>query len=278
MKRGTLPFVYDIGGSTLVGTAHIIPKQLYDERFSRTLPEMAEFYLDGKETAAFETDIGALASGIDGSIYESKHKLGETLGSEIRALDNVVKTDIAKIGTLYGKRASKIFRTMYDDARKTDDLAIIAMTAYTAEMYCMQPIQLDAEFYYRAKDMGKALLPLESVEEQMQALKKVGGNVDARKMIDIIKEILEGTAQERAMRAMFVPYVDGDIASVMREVSSPENSASFGPVFYDRNPKFYERSRPLFNDPKNIIFVGVGHCPYITDHAASDGFSVKRLS
>lgn len=280
-KRDTLPIVYDIGGTTLVGTVHLLPGRLYDERFSRTPKQMAEIYVDGRDGVAFELEFKDIANVGPLSFGDGCKATGMLEPHEFEALGKYMEGVFADAESAQ-PGMSQMFRELYDSVLKADNLPMLCGAVQNLSLASMRPVTIDATFYRRAKKLGIRTIPLESVEEQMPFMKRYSEDIDPKKFADVIRDVVSGKYKDDAYSKLYIPYVVGDIDALMASTEMTDSNVSdkviVETLLDERNPRMYERSVPLFNDPRKSIVVGAAHCPYITEHAASDGFSVKRLS
>ncbi|ACK42921.1 MULTISPECIES: TraB/GumN family protein [Dictyoglomus] len=123
---------------------------------------------------------------------------------------------------------------------------------------------IDFYFLNRAKKLNKKIIPLETVEEQLDAFSEI----PEEDQLNILKTILQGLKQEEHSKndlsLLLDAYKNGDeeklLNFLMKDREKKEYKIFYEHIFYRRNFKFAERIKRLLGEYKSLfIVVGAGH-------------------
>ena len=126
---------------------------------------------------------------------------------------------------------------------------------------------VDMEAWRVAHDMGKNVVGMESLEEQLDSL----GSLPPERVVRFFRAC-EGwkALSRRNMRA----YLAGDLEGMMG--SSAEFPTRTEYVISRRDQRFRERMRPYLEEGRCAVFVGSAHMVNLRHMLAADGFSVRQ--
>lgn len=126
---------------------------------------------------------------------------------------------------------------------------------------------VDMEAWRVAHDMGKSVVGMESLEEQLDSL----GSLPPERVVRFFRACKGWKAlSRRNMRA----YLAGDLEGMMG--SSAEFPTRTEYVISRRDQRFRERMRPYLEEGRCAVFVGSAHMVNLTHMLAEDGFSVRQ--
>jgi len=126
---------------------------------------------------------------------------------------------------------------------------------------------VDMEAYRIAQEMGKRIVFLETIEEQIQVL----GSLSQKKIVDFISRMDQWNSYTRR----FVKwYLAGDTDKIF---SNPYGFPTRDPGIIDRRDDiFFERMLSHMEEGNAAAFVGAPHLARLTTMFAESGFSVSR--
>lgn len=126
---------------------------------------------------------------------------------------------------------------------------------------------VDMEAWRIAHDMGKNVIGMENLEEQLASLE----SVPVERVLRFFRACEGWKAQSRRnMRA----YLAGDLERMMG--SSAEFPTRTEYVVNVRDQRFRERMRPYLEEGRCVVFVGAAHLVNLRRMLAEDGFRVRR--
>ncbi|MGE9984834.1 GNAT family N-acetyltransferase [Desulfovibrio sp. SGI.169] len=126
---------------------------------------------------------------------------------------------------------------------------------------------VDMEAWRVAHDMGKHVIGMENLEEQLASL----DSVPVERVLQYLRACHAWKAMARRnMRA----YLAGDLERMMG--SSAEFPTRTGYVVNVRDQRFRERMRPYLEEGRCAVFVGAAHMVNLRHMLVEDGFSVRR--
>lgn len=126
---------------------------------------------------------------------------------------------------------------------------------------------VDMEAWRIAQAMGKKVLAMESLEEQLISL----DSVPAQRVLNYLRNCAAWRAQARRnVRA----YLAGDLGRMMG--SSTEFPTRTEYVISVRDQRFRERMRPYLEEGRCAVFVGSAHLINLRQMLVEDGFTVRR--
>jgi uncharacterized protein YbaP (TraB family) len=125
---------------------------------------------------------------------------------------------------------------------------------------------VDLEAYGLARKMNKDVIPLETIEEQIEVL----DTVSRPQIIDFLKRI----DQWRSYTGDFVKwYLDGDLEKM---ATNPYRFPTRRPsVIEDRDKVFYQRMVPHLEQGSAAAFVGIPHVTGISHLLSAEGYEIQ---
>ncbi|MBP3729834.1 MAG: GNAT family N-acetyltransferase, partial [Mailhella sp.] len=127
---------------------------------------------------------------------------------------------------------------------------------------------VDLEVWNTALDMGKAVMGLESLEEQIASLESAP--------LDRVVSFLRGCPSWPAMmRSNRSRYLAGDLSGMMG--TSAEFPTRTSAIIDARDQRFRERMRPYVERGGTAVFLGTAHMLNLRRMLAEDGFTVSRV-
>jgi len=160
----------------------------------------------------------------------------------------------------------------------------------TAQMIATKGLQeeqenaLDLYWFKKAKKEGKQLVGLESMEEQIQALKSIPVEQQAKDLVDMVKDY--GNEESFDMEEMLHIYMSGNLDSLMLVMKdfykeSPEAEQLFNDAFlYKRNVNMANRVEEYLQKGSVFMAVGATHLPGqkgVIELLRAKGYTVKAL-
>lgn len=125
---------------------------------------------------------------------------------------------------------------------------------------------VDLEAWATAKDMGKVLIGMENLQEQVASLEAVPFD----RITDFLCRCREWPAY---MKHNISTYLEGDLARMMG--SSIEFPSRTEMVIEYRDTRFFERMLPFLEAGNCAVFVGTAHLVGLTPMLEKAGFTVK---
>ena len=230
----------------LLGSIHVLNKTNYP------LAAPIEAAFQGAQVVAFETDIGAMSQADAKMKLLSKASLpeGQTLKDQLSA-----ETYAAFIA-----RAEKAGLPEAILAPLKPVMAAVMLLSVDLVQMGLDPEQgVDQHYFRRARDSGKEIVPLETVDYQIDlitGLSKEEGEL-------VVKSMLKDMANLRTMLGDLVrAWQTGDTASLdklLNEATS-ESPAVMKRMLTDRNHNWAPKIEELLRGGKNaIVIVGAAH-------------------
>ena len=259
--QGTSNVVY------LLGSVHLLKDSDYP------LPAPIESAFSNASIAVFETDVGAMQEPATQFQMLSKVTLplGETLESQ---LSPEVYSNFTRHATDAGL-PMLIFNQLKP-----------AMAAMTLEVFELTKLGLDPEhgldehFFNLAKEAGKQIIPLETVEFQLGLVTDFTKDEGELMMKTTLEEI-DNT--KKLYDKMVKAWKTGDAAGLAQLLNDDVRKA---PAIYkrlltDRNKNWMPKIEKLLHGDKNaIVIVGAGHlvgADGVVELLKKDGFKVTQL-
>ena len=126
---------------------------------------------------------------------------------------------------------------------------------------------VDMEVWDTALDMGKSVMGMESLAEQIASL-------ESAPMDRIVRFIKDCRQWPKLMRSNRSRYLAGDLMGMMG--TSAEFPTRTGKIISVRDQRFRERMRPYIERGGTAVFVGTAHMINLRHMLAEDGFTVIR--
>jgi len=272
MKKHSLPYVYAIEDSKLVGTCHVIPYRVFRRYIARSFRKnWAEYYMHDADKLTVE----AIPPDTFGLLGESKRKLDEFFKRE--EMDYTVKTIRKRIDIMRKNAAPdpqtqgllEKFTVFCEDALATRDINKILETLMFLEFNAPDIISIDGGFLDYARKNGKQVVGLEGKNHWK-----------------LVKEIFcpnvlgDGFVVEK-----IIPFLDGSYTKELKNVSrdyfvkhEPSYLFFSDELLGNRDDSMFKKAKQLqlFNG-KNIIAVGSAHTSGIAALAKKDGLDVREM-
>lgn len=126
---------------------------------------------------------------------------------------------------------------------------------------------VDMEAWRIAGDMGKNIIAMETLEEQLESL----NSLPMRRVLNFFRSCSSWKSQSNQnMRA----YLNGDLEKMMG--SSAEFPTRTEYVIGRRDQRFRERMRPWLEEGRTAVFVGSAHLVNLRHMLVEDGFQVRQ--
>ena len=127
---------------------------------------------------------------------------------------------------------------------------------------------VDLEVWNLALDMGRSVMGMESLAEQIASL-------ESAPMPRIVKVMKECSFWPTLMKSNRSRYLAGDLMGMMG--TSAEFPTRTGTIISVRDQRFRERMRPYIERGGTAVFVGSAHMINLRRMLAEDGFTVTRV-
>lgn len=249
--------------SYLCGTAHF-----FCYSFSMAFQELFR----PLHTIIFE---GPLDEGFLGAV--EKHGRCPEPGSP-RAVDFLGEEDIRRLdGVVNGPQGLWPRLFGFERPRRTDVRALLADTRPWFAFFSLWAAYLegqgwdqsvDLEAWHTARDMGKAVIGMESLEEQIASLEVIP--------LERITGFLQRSRLWPAyMKRNIRAYLAGDLHRMMG--SSTEFPSRTEQVIDRRDDRFRQRMRPFLEAGGCAVFVGTAHLIGLQPMLERDGFAVRPV-
>ncbi|MDL2267719.1 TraB/GumN family protein [Desulfovibrio sp. OttesenSCG-928-G15] len=125
---------------------------------------------------------------------------------------------------------------------------------------------VDLEAWHTAKDMGKQIVGMENLEEQIDSLEVI----PVQRVIDFIRR---ARYWPEYMKRNIASYLRGDLAHMLG--TSIEFPSRTEQVIDRRDERFRQRMRPFLEAGNCAVFVGSAHLLGLTPMLEADGFTVR---
>lgn len=126
---------------------------------------------------------------------------------------------------------------------------------------------VDLEAWYLGQELGKAVIGMESVEEQLASL-------DAVPVDRVITHFRHCRGWHKQVQNNVASYLAGDLATMMG--TSTEFPTRTTTIIGLRDQRFRERMTPFLEVGGCVVFVGSAHLLNLRDMLRADGFTLRR--
>jgi uncharacterized protein YbaP (TraB family) len=230
----------------LLGSVHALQEKDYP------LPAVIESAFTNSRVVAFETDIGELESPALGMKMLSKSQLPEG-----QTLENVLSPDIYKD---FMKHAEDSGTPAMMVERMKPAMAAMTLEIFELLKMGMNPqFGVDKHFYPLAQSAGKEILPLETVDFQLDLVTGFSKEEGELLMKSTLKEM---DNIKKDLGELIKAWREGDADKLQKLMN---DAMADSPVIYkrlltDRNHNWIPKIEELVRGDKNaIIIVGAGH-------------------
>jgi uncharacterized protein len=118
---------------------------------------------------------------------------------------------------------------------------------------------LDLHLYSMAKEQGKKLIGLETIEEQVNAFKSIPYEKQAEGLVEAVKNSGHGSEE---MEELLRFYMQGDLDKLFEMTRSKDMSENFEEIFLTRrNHNMADRSEKYIKEKSVFIAIGAAHLP-----------------
>ncbi len=248
--------------SWLCGTAHFF-RYSFEHSFRKLFRSVDHVIFEGPLDDKFMADVDKNGKDLEPGFTPLIEQLTE---AEIQKLERVVRGPEGKWARLGGLEAKK----------KADVREILStmrpwcafFTLWTAFLERLEwKCSVDMEAWRIARDMGKNVIGMENLEEQLASL----NSVPVERVLTYFRNCHEWKLyQRRNLKA----YLAGDLEGMMG--SSAEFPTRTGTIISVRDQRFRERMRPYLEEGRTAVFVGAAHLMNLRWMLAEDGFTLRR--
>jgi TraB/PrgY/gumN family len=248
--------------SYLVGTAHFFPYS-FSRPLKRLLSKIDSFISEGPLDPASLDQIASNGSHEDGCA-----ELGEMLHPEVvreinRLMgERLMDQDGSELFYLFHAVRPDYFETYTRNARPW--MAMFSIwTTYLDWKY-----SVDLEAYQAARRMGKKILCLETLEEQIAVL----NDIPLERVLRHFNEV----GNWKTYRDNYVRYyLEGDLDTL---VSMTDRFPTRTPIAIGKRDRImFERLRPVISAESCAAFIGFPHVPGVRQLLQDDGFTVMQV-
>lgn len=186
---------------------------------------------------------------------------------EIRTLERVVRGPTGPVARFLNAANPRPADVRGMLARTRHWYAFFSLwAAYLERKGWSQSVDLCA--WNTAMDMGKTVIGLESLEEQVASLEAV----PVPRVIAFFRQCRDWGAYTRRNISS---YLAGDLDRMLG--TSTEFPPRTEDIIDGRNQRFRERMRPFLEEGRAVAFVGSAHMLQLRDMLAEDGFTVRKV-
>ena len=274
-QTGSTPLLYEVRSSTntvyLFGTIHVGARALYP------LSAQVEASFASAQVLALEADptesTGATAAMAMG-MYTPPDTLGDHIGPELYAQLEAI---LPKIGLpIEFARAMKPY--------------LLAMTVAMMEIQRLgydPALGLDVHFARRARELGKPIVELESMQEQMALFDGLPPDTQEGLLRMAVNGVVDGRFAEEvselmsAWKAGDVPAIQRSVTRELEDLPAPAAEALRERLYERRNHGMAAKvSGMLAGDRPHFVAVGAGHLigpSGLPELLRQQGYEVRRL-
>lgn len=248
--------------SWLCGTAHFFLYS-FENSFRRLFRRVDHVIFEGPLDDDFMAQVDKNGRTLEPDFVPLINLLTE---EEIRRLERVVRGPEGKLFRLLGLEAGKKADVREILSTMRPWCAFFSLwTAFLErnEWKC----SVDMEAWRIARDMGKNVIGMENLEEQLASL----NSVPVERVLAYFRNCREW---KKYSQRNLKTYLAGDLEGMMG--SSAEFPTRTGTVISLRDQRFRERMRPYLEEGRTAVFVGAAHLINLRRMLAEDGFVLRR--
>ena len=248
--------------SWIAGTAHFFCYS-FEQSFIKLFKNVDNVIFEGPLDEQFMKQVDEAGKNIDKSLPPLVEMLSE---DEIVNLERIVRGPEGKILKLLNMEAKKKIDVRWYLKNTRPWYAFFTVwTAFLERLGWHGSVDMEA--WRVANKLGKNIIAMENLEEQLASL----DSVPRERVIHYFKEC---RTWSRLAKRNLKTYLAGDLEKMMG--SSAEFPTRTGKIIGVRDQRFRERMRPYIEDGRSIVFVGSAHMINLREMLKEDGFSVKR--
>ncbi len=128
---------------------------------------------------------------------------------------------------------------------------------------------MDLEAWHLAHDMGKKVVAMESLEEQLASLNSVPPE-------RVVRYFQNCTLWPQMIRKNIKAYLEGDLLRLTG--TSAEFPTRTRTIISDRDERFRQRMRPFLEQGRAVVFVGTAHMLNLRHMLREDGFTLTQVT
>lgn len=244
------------------GTAHFFCHS-FEPSFRRLFRDVDHVLFEGPLDEDFMADVDRAGRTPPAGATPILDMLDE---ADIRRLERVVRGPEGILARAFGLESARKVDVRWFLANARPWCAFFTLwTAFLERQGWRESVDMEA--WRVAHDMGKNVVGMESLEEQLDSL----GSLPPERVVRFFRACDGWKALSRKnMRA----YLAGDLEGMMG--SSAEFPTRTEYVVSRRDQRFRERMRPYLEEGRCAIFVGSAHMVNLRHMLVEDGFSVRQ--
>ncbi len=187
---------------------------------------------------------------------------------EICALEHMVRGSEGKIARLLNMQAKRLVdvRWYLANARPWTSL-FTCWTGFLERKGWRQSVDLEA--WHIAHDMGKNVVAMESLEEQLASLNAVPPD-------RVVRYFQNCHQWPHMMRKNVKNYLNGDLYGLTG--TSAEFPTRTRTIINERDERFRRRMRPFLEQGRTAVFVGTAHMLNLRHMLKEDGFTLTKVT
>ncbi len=187
---------------------------------------------------------------------------------EICALERMVRGPEGKIAHILNMQAKRLVdvRWYLAHARPWTSL-FTCWTGFLERKGWQQSVDLEA--WHIAHDMGKNVVAMESLEEQLASLNAVPPE-------RVVRYFQNCHQWPHMMRKNIKNYLNGDLYGLTG--TSAEFPTRTRTIINERDERFRRRMRPFLEQGRTAVFVGTAHMLNLRHMLKEDGFTLTKVS
>lgn len=249
--------------SWLGGTAHFFCCS-FASSFRKLFRDVDNVIFEGPLDARFMAQVSAAGSATPPGYKPLLRMMTDT---EIAALERMVHGPQSKLARILnsGRPAPAV------DVRRILATSLPWHAFFTLWTSFLERLgwrqSVDMEAYNIARDMGKKIIAMENLEEQLESL----GSLPVERALNFFRVCHTWPKRAKSNR---MAYLAGDLENMMG--SSAEFPTRTEHIVGRRDQRFRERMRPFLELGRTAIFVGSAHLVNLRGMLAEDGFTVRQ--
>ncbi len=245
--------------SYIAGTAHFF-RYSFENSFRSLFRKVDNVIFEGPLDPDF---MAAVENAGQTPVPGQKTLLEQLEKAEIDALEKTVQGGL--LAKLTGSQGKKVNTRQLLANCQTWYAFFTLWTAFLERRGWRQSVDMEA--WRIAQAMGKNVLGMESLEEQLESL----GSLPQERALRFFRDC--GSWNRRARRNLSA-YLAGDLEKMMG--SSAEFPTRTEHIVGRRDQRFRERMRPWLEEGRAAVFVGAAHMVNLRQMLAEDGFRVRQ--
>lgn len=252
--------------SWLAGTAHFFCYS-FENSFRKLFRQVDKLIFEGPLDPQTLAIVDAAGKSPDPNAPASQPPLIELLTEqEICALERVVRGPEGFWPRLLNMEAARKVDVRWYLRHARPWCAMFTLwTGFLERQGWQQSVDLEA--WHLGQELGKAVIGMESVEEQLASL-------DAVPVDRVIAHFRHCQRWDTQVQGNVKAYLAGDLATMMG--TSTEFPTRTSTIIGARDQRFRERMTPFLEAGGCVVFVGSAHLLNLRDMLRADGFTLRR--